>query len=102
MIFAAIAQRLQKMTNSAIREIDGKLGRLCISLKKGEHVLTFSNKVEDYTDTLDQGVIYKPSYLNKMVAQCFINCNVLTFSIQATNIIKAFKMIQIPYIGKTS
>ena len=90
------------MTNNAIREIEGKLGKICISLEKGENVLTFCNKVEDYADTFDQGVIYKPADLNKMVAQRFINCTVLNFLFKQPTFIQAFKMTQMPYIGKTS
>ena len=90
-IFAAIINKLQKMTSNAIRDIEGKLSKLDITLEKGENVLTFCNKVQDFADTLDQGVIYKPADLNKMVAQRFINCTVQTFSMQATNIYSALQ-----------
>ena len=83
-IFAAVINKLQKMTSNAIRDIEGQLSKLDLSLEKGENVLTFCNKIQDLADTLDQGVIYKPPDLNKMVAQRFINSQVLTFQIQAT------------------
>ena len=85
-VFCRIVNKIQQMSANAMRYLEAQLKKLKLSSEPGENIETFSIKVKDIADRLDQGVTYKPPDLAILVAEKFIQSSVEAFRIPALNI----------------
>ena len=85
LVFCRIVNKIQQMSANAMRNLEAQLKKLKLSSEPGENIETFSIKVMDIADRLDQGVTYKPPDLSILVAEKFIHSSVEAFRIPALN-----------------
>ena len=86
LVFSRIVNKIQQMSANAMRNLEAQLKKLKLSSEPGENIETFSIKVMDIADRLNEGVTYKPPDLAILVAEKFIQSSVEAFRIPALNI----------------
>lgn len=77
------------MSFNAMRSLENKLANLQLSKESGENIESFSNKVKDVSDRLNQGISYKPADLPVLVGKTYIHCSVEAFRLPVLTIYDA-------------
>ena len=84
-VFIAILDKMQQVTDAAVRKMVDKLKGMTLKDEPAQNCDTFCNKVYDLAQRIE-GSGNPPNDLVSLIAGLFLECEVLAFNIQASNV----------------